>query len=106
MSDDTPTPDKPRAQLVTTGPAADAAGVHPNTLWRWWKDGLVQAAAMTAGGQTRWDIEDLLRQIDELQAERAQRRGAQTGHGQVEPLEGDKPPPASTSRFETMSQAM
>lgn len=48
---------------VTTTPAAEAIGVHPVTLWRYYREGLVTPARVTARGQTRWDIEDLKRQI-------------------------------------------
>lgn len=56
---------------MTTGPAARALGVHPNTLGRWYRDGLVTPATTTARGQTRWDIPDLKRQVAELSAARA-----------------------------------
>lgn len=54
----------PRAPTyVTTTPAAEAIGVHPATLWRYYREGLVSPARVTVGGQTRWDIDDLRRQI-------------------------------------------
>lgn len=51
---------------MPTGPAAEALGVHPVTLWRWWKAGRVHPAWITAGGQTRWDVTDLRRQLARL----------------------------------------
>jgi hypothetical protein len=54
---------------VTTKPAADAIGVHPATLWRYYRKGLVTPARVTLGGQTRWDIADLKRQYDALQVQ-------------------------------------
>ena len=57
--------EKPRAEWVTTGPAAKVIRVHPSTLWRWYRDGLVTPAWVTRGGQTRWDVHDLQRQVDQ-----------------------------------------
>jgi hypothetical protein len=54
------------AQHVTTKPAAQAIGVHPATLWRYYRKGLVVPAWVTPGGHLRWDIEDLKRQINDL----------------------------------------
>lgn len=66
---------EPRAPaLVTTKPAADAIGVHPATLWRYYREGLVTPAATTPKGQTRWDIEDLVRQVAEMRRERARKK--------------------------------
>lgn len=61
---------------VTTGPAAEAVQVHPNTLWRWYREGLVKPAAVTAKGQTRWDVDDLRRQIEHLNATKEDARQA------------------------------
>ncbi|HEX4395409.1 MAG TPA: hypothetical protein VH084_28345 [Mycobacterium sp.] len=62
---------------VTTGPAAEALGVHPNTLTRWYREGLVIPAATTARGQTRWNIPDLQRQINALNARRARAKSGE-----------------------------
>lgn len=35
------------------------------TLARWWANGEVHPELVTAGGQARWDIEDLKRQLVE-----------------------------------------
>ena len=48
---------------VTSGTAAKAIGVHPVTLVRWAKAGRVKAAVRTPGGQFRWDLDDLRRQL-------------------------------------------
>lgn len=48
---------------VTTGKAAEALGIAPDTLQRWAKAGKVQPAFITAGGQYRWDVDDLRRQL-------------------------------------------
>jgi 8-oxo-dGTP pyrophosphatase MutT (NUDIX family) len=48
---------------LPTAAAAAALGVHPKTLWRWHKKGLVEPAHVTAGGQARWDVEDLKVQL-------------------------------------------
>jgi DNA-binding transcriptional MerR regulator len=50
-------------RLVSTGEAAKAIGVGRATLARWWADGLVTPALVTAGGHARWDVEDLKRQL-------------------------------------------
>jgi predicted site-specific integrase-resolvase len=49
--------------LVSTGEAAKVIGVGRATLARWWADGLVTPALVTAGGHARWDVEDLKRQL-------------------------------------------
>lgn len=53
-------------QLVGTGKAAAAVGVNPATLWRWERDGHVAAETRTVGGQLRWNIDDLRRQIEAI----------------------------------------
>ncbi|ANY10622.1 hypothetical protein [Pseudonocardia sp. HH130630-07] len=53
-------------RLVGTGKAAVAVGVDPATLWRWEKDGRVQAELRTAGGQLRWDVDRLRAQLRAL----------------------------------------
>jgi DNA-binding transcriptional MerR regulator len=52
-------------RLVTTGEAAKEIGVGRATLARWWAEGLVTPALVTAGGHARWDVEDLKRQLRE-----------------------------------------
>lgn len=54
-------------QLVSSGRAAKALGVSRATLWRWHSRGLVTAALITAGGQLRWNIEQLRHQLTNLQ---------------------------------------
>lgn len=49
---------------VTTGVAARALGIGRATLARWWSDGKVEPAFITAGGHARWDVDDLKRQIE------------------------------------------
>jgi predicted site-specific integrase-resolvase len=78
-------PRQPQDQnWVTTGPAAEALGVHPNTLGRWYREGLVTPAATTARGQTRWNIPDLQRQINALNARRARAAHAKKNDQQDE----------------------
>lgn len=51
-------PEFPR--LVSTGIAAQAIGVDPSTLARWWKEkGIVKPTLVTAGGHARWNVEQL-----------------------------------------------
>jgi len=53
-------------RLIASSEAARVLGVHRGTLRRWWDAGLVKPAKVTAGGQARWDLADLERQIDAL----------------------------------------
>lgn len=48
---------------VTTAVAAEAIGVGVSTLQSWAARGLVVPAWRTAGGQARWDIDDLRGQL-------------------------------------------
>ncbi|MFL6127241.1 MerR family transcriptional regulator [Actinophytocola sp.] len=52
-------------KYVPTGEAAREIGVGRATLARWWSEGLVTPALITAGGHARWDVEDLKRQLSE-----------------------------------------
>jgi 8-oxo-dGTP pyrophosphatase MutT (NUDIX family) len=54
-------------QLVGSGAAARAVGVSPMTLWRWQRDGLVTPVLITAGGQSRWNVNQLLHQLHNRQ---------------------------------------
>lgn len=54
------------ARLVPSGAAARAVGVDRATLWRWQTDGKVTPDQVTAGGQARWNIERLRRQLADL----------------------------------------
>ncbi|WP_189057418.1 MerR family transcriptional regulator [Longimycelium tulufanense] len=49
--------------LLPTGVVAKKLGVSRRTVVRWWKDGLVTPELVTAGGQARWLIDDLLEQL-------------------------------------------
>ncbi len=40
-------------------------GVHRGTLARWWANGDVTPSYVTPGGQARWDLDDLRRQLRE-----------------------------------------
>jgi len=52
-------------KYVPTGEAANEIGVGRATLARWWAEGLVTPALVTAGGHARWDVDDLKRQLAE-----------------------------------------
>lgn len=48
---------------MPTGTAAKRVGVHRGTLVRWWQQGLVKPVLTTPGGQARWDVASLKRQL-------------------------------------------
>lgn len=54
-------------ELVTSGVAARDLGVSIATLSRWTARGYITPARVTAGGQTRWDLASLRRQVERLQ---------------------------------------
>lgn len=49
---------------VRTAEAARLLDVDPSTLARWARQGIVQPVNRTAGGQARWDLDELRRQLD------------------------------------------
>ncbi|WP_308817754.1 MerR family transcriptional regulator [Pseudonocardia alni] len=52
-----------QTKLVRTAEAARALSVDPSTLSRWAQKGLVHPKLRTAGGQARWDLDDLREQV-------------------------------------------
>ena len=60
----------PDRKLIRTAEAARALSVDPSTLSRWAQKGLVKPKLRTAGGQARWDLDDLREQVERLQEER------------------------------------
>jgi predicted site-specific integrase-resolvase len=50
-------------QHVSTETAAQEIGVAYRTLLRWARAGKVRPAMYTPGGQYRWDLDDLRRQL-------------------------------------------
>ena len=50
-------------RLVTTQEAAQRLGISARTLQRWAAEGLIKPDFMTLGGQYRWDVERLRRDI-------------------------------------------
>lgn len=53
-----------RKRYLTSQEAADALGVGVSTLQAWAARGIVTPAWRTPGGQARWDLHDLERQLD------------------------------------------
>lgn len=53
-------------RLVTSGVAARHLGVSIATLSRWTARGLITPAQVTAGGQYRWDLASLSRQVERV----------------------------------------
>lgn len=52
--------------LVPTGEAARALGIHIRSLQRWVRDNDIEPHAMTAGGHARWDVERLRLELIEV----------------------------------------
>jgi len=75
---------------VTTGTAARALGVGHVTLLRWAHAGAVTPAYRTPGGQFRWDLDDLRRQL---------RAGSptETGEPMTEPASTPEPQPVAAA---------
>jgi len=53
-------------RLVTSGVAARDLGISIATLSRWTARGYIQPAQVTAGGQFRWDLTSLRRQVERV----------------------------------------
>jgi hypothetical protein len=84
-------------KLLTTGQVAAELGVTRGTILKWMKAGIVTAESETAGGQQRWELATVQRQISEHRAKRAADRAAKHGGGAqaVEPGPAPAPgPPA------------
>lgn len=52
--------------LVSSGEAAEAVGIPRTTMHRARRAGKLTPAAVTPGGHTRWDLDDLRRQVGAL----------------------------------------
>lgn len=50
-------------ELVGTQTAAEALGISRTTLWRAFQQGRLTPHLITPGGQPRWDLDDLRRQL-------------------------------------------
>jgi len=50
-------------EYVSTPVAAKALGIGKTTLGVWAREGKVTPAYITPGGQYRWDLDDLRRQL-------------------------------------------
>ena len=57
--------------LVSTPVAAEALGIDESTLRRWARAGLIEPDVVTVGGQYRWDIDRVRREL--LERRRRQR---------------------------------
>jgi 8-oxo-dGTP pyrophosphatase MutT (NUDIX family) len=73
-----------RPRLIRTAEAARAIGVDPATLRRWARSGIVTPASRTAGGQDRWNLADLQRQLDD--------RNRQEGSPVTDPTKPEQQP--------------
>lgn len=52
-------------KLIRTAQAARELGIDPSTLYRWEQARIVTPATRTAGGQARWNLEELREQLRE-----------------------------------------
>jgi DNA-binding transcriptional MerR regulator len=57
--------DRTERRLLRTAEAARELGIDASTLRRWARAGTVSPAERTLGGQDRWDLADLRRQVRE-----------------------------------------
>lgn len=62
------------SQLVSTSVAARELGLSRSTLQRWAQQGLVVPDLITVGGQYRWDVERLRRELHEQAEQRRHNR--------------------------------
>lgn len=61
-----------RRPLLPTGEAAKLLGVGRETLRRWWRKGLVTPVVTTPAGAARWDVDQLIAQLNALRESDAQ----------------------------------
>ncbi|WP_092522812.1 helix-turn-helix domain-containing protein [Actinopolyspora saharensis] len=52
-------------KLVSTKEVADEIGVARQTVSRWVREGVITPARRTAGGQSRFDLDEVKRQLKE-----------------------------------------
>ena len=83
MADETA--ERPQRRLVTTAEAARAVDIDRSTLSRWATAGVVTPARRTVGGHMRWDVEQLERQLAELQAKDHVNHTVETGVTKTSP---------------------
>ena len=79
--------------LMTTAVAASLVGVPERTLRQWAKTGRVVPATVSPGGQRRWDVEDLRRQLaDAVPSKRVDGMPSPTTVASAEAEKPRKPP--------------
>jgi DNA-binding transcriptional MerR regulator len=86
MSDEPP--DTGNRRLVSSGEAARSLGVSARSLARWVQEGLIAPALTTAGGHSRFDVDDLRRQL--LAMARRDNRNRENRHRDGEHRDGDR----------------
>jgi hypothetical protein len=82
--------------LMRTSAAARALGIDPSTLYRWERAGIVAPETRTAGGQARWRVTPLRRQVE---AHAARTRG------EPEPEPAPEPEPKPKRRTDRRARA-
>lgn len=56
----------PKPRLLTSKQLAEELGIAPRTVAYYAQHGKLDPALVTPGGQYRWDLEDVHRQLKEL----------------------------------------
>lgn len=54
-----------RRKLLTSTELADELGLSASTIGRYVRDGSLKPTIVTPGGQYRWDLDDVKRQLDQ-----------------------------------------
>jgi DNA-binding transcriptional MerR regulator len=86
------TNDMPRPQrLVSSGRAAEAVNVAPQTLRLWVADGDVVPTDRTGGGHARWDLDDLRRQIAAMRERRTSKGRPPASQPVIDTPDSDSP---------------
>ena len=58
-------------KLLTTAELAVELGLSERTLQRYRREGTLRPKLSTPGGHARWDLDDVLNQLDEMERKRS-----------------------------------
>lgn len=68
-------PDSSRSpRLLTTSQAARELGISSRTLAQYARDGVLRPKLVLPSGHLRWSLDDLMRQLEEIQQKRQSER--------------------------------